>query len=120
MKTLFERLNLPQEMISDPIYEETINKFKQDYGRELLGAGRKTMRAPPPAPVINTNAPPPPPPPVINTNAPPPPPPPLINTNAPPPPPPPSNLSASSGGSGGGMTLAEQIAAKKEAGMYKF
>ena len=94
MKTLFERLNLPQEMISDPIYEETINKFKQDYGRELLGAGRKTMRAPPPAPVINTNA--------------------------PPPPPPPSNLSASSGGSGGGMTLAEQIAAKKEAGMYKF
>ena len=107
MKTLFERLNLPQEMISDPIYEETINKFKQDYGRELLGAGRKTMRAPPPAPVINTNAPPPPPPPVINTNA-------------PPPPPPPSNLSASSGGSGGGMTLAEQIAAKKEAGMYKF
>ena len=105
MKTLFERLNLPQEMISDPIYEETINKFKQDYGRELLGAGRKTMRAPPPAPVINTNAPPPPPPPVINTNA-------------PPPPPPPSNLSASSGGSGGGMTLAEQIAAKKEAGMY--
>ena len=107
MKTLFERLNLPQEMISDPIYEETINKFKQDYGRELLGAGRKTMRAPPPAPVINTNAPPPPPPPVINTNA-------------PPPPPPPSNLSASSGGSGGGMSLAEQIAAKKEAGMYKF
>ena len=107
MKTLFERLNLPQEMISDPIYEETINKFKQDYGRELLGAGRKTMRAPPPAPVINTNAPPPPPPPVINTNA-------------PPPPPPPSNLSASSGGSGGGLSLAEQIAAKKEAGMYKF
>ena len=105
MKVLFERLNLPQETISNPIYEETIKRFKQEHSRELNIAGRKTVRGPPPPPVINTNAPPPPPPPVINTNA-------------PPPPPPPSNSSAPSGGSGGGLSLAEQIANKKAEGMY--
>eukprot|EP01125_Pyxidicula_operculata_P008977 TRINITY_DN2968_c0_g1_i1.p1 TRINITY_DN2968_c0_g1~~TRINITY_DN2968_c0_g1_i1.p1 ORF type:complete len:508 (-),score=183.74 TRINITY_DN2968_c0_g1_i1:380-1903(-) len=72
---------------------------------------------PPPQPTNNPKAPPPPPPPGNSTKAPPPPPPPAADSGAgaaassgpaPPPPPP----VASSGGSG--LSLAEQLAARKE------